>query len=186
MQSSRLGRWLPAMGLVVGLIFMAAAVALGQASESGSPPAAAQEPGARGSPDWRDGEGGHRGFMGRFAGMAPEARCKERFAREAGFLAYLGAKLDLTAAQQPLWDTYHKAMLDAAGKQRQTCLENSMGPDSHPTALERRDRMQKLLQARLDGLQSTRAPLEALYQSLSPEQRHFVDHPFPQWAGRGR
>ena len=186
MQLSRLGRWLPAMGLVFGLIFMAAAVALGQGSESGVPPAPGQEPGPRGSADWRDGAGRHHGFRGPFARMAPEARCKERFAHEAGFLAYLGAELDLTAAQQSLWDTYHKAMLDAAGKQRQTCLENSMGPDSHPTALERRDRMQKLLQARLDGLQSTRPPLEALYQSLSPEQRHFVDHPFPQRTEHGR
>ena len=184
MQSSNLGRWLTAMGLVVGLIFMAAAMALGQGS--GAPPAAAQEPGARGSVDWRNGDGGHRGFRGPFAGLAPEARCKERFAREAGFLAYLAAELDLTAQQQPVWDTYHKAMLDAAEKQRQTCLENKLGPDSHPTALERRDHLQKLLQARLDGLQSTRAPLEALYQSLSPEQRHLVDRPFPEWNQRGR
>jgi hypothetical protein len=159
-------------------------MALGQGS--GAPSAAAQEPGASGSADWRDGDGGHRGFRAPFAGLAPEARCKERFAREAGFLAYLGAELDLTAQQQPVWDTYHKAMLDAAEKQRQTCLENSLGPDSHSTALERRDHLQKLLQARLDGLQSTRAPLEALYQSLLPEQRHLLDRPFPQWAERGR
>jgi hypothetical protein len=186
MRSSKVGRWLPAIGLVVGLIFMAAAVALGQGSESGARPTAAQEPGAHGSADWREGHGGHRGFRGPFAEMAPEARCKERFAREAGFLAYLGAKLDLTAQQQTLWDTYQKAMLDAATKQRQTCLENSLGPESHSTALERRDHLQKLLQARLDGLQSTHAPLEALYQSLSPEQRHLLDRPFPQWAERGR
>lgn len=179
MHSSKVGRWIPALALVAGLICMATAVALGQVSDEGAPPAA-QDPGARGPQGWRGEDGGHRRFAGRFERMAPEARCKERFAREAGFLAYLGAKLDLTAAQQPLWNTYHQGMLDAAGKQRQTCLENSPGPDPHPTALERRDRLQKLLQARLDGLQSTRAPLEALYQSLSPEQRHLVDRPFPR------
>ena len=183
MQSHKVGRRLPAIGLVVGLMFMTAAVALGQGSESGARPA---EPGAHGSADRREGDRGHRGFREPFAEMAPEARCKERFAREAGSLAYLGAKLDLTAQQQPLWDTYQKAMLDAATKQRQTCLENSLGPEPHSTALERRDHLQKLLQARLDGLQSTRAALEALYQSLSPEQRHLVDRPFPQWAERGR
>jgi hypothetical protein len=114
--------------------------------------------------------------------MTPEAACKERFAHEAGFLAYLGAKLDLTAPLQPLWDTYHQAMLDAAGKQRQTCLENVMALGSHLTALERRDRGQKILQARLDGLQSSRPSLEALYQSLSPEQQHLMDRPFMGWS----
>jgi hypothetical protein len=107
--------------------------------------------------------------MGRFAGFGSERFCKERFAREAGFLAYIGAKLDLNAQQQPLWGTYHQAMMDAAGKQRQACVENILPPGSHLTVLERRDRAQKMLQARPDRLQATRPSLEALYQSLSPE-----------------
>ena len=115
--------------------------------------------------------------MGRFAGFGSERFCKERFARKAGFLAYIGAKLDLNAEQQPLWDTYHRAMMDAAGKQRQSCLENVLPPEMHLTVLERRDRLQKMLQARLDRLQATRPSLEALYQSLAPEQRRLMDRP---------
>ena len=115
--------------------------------------------------------------MGRFAGFGLERFCKERFARDGGFLAYIGAKLDLNTQQQPLWDTYHRAMMDAAGKQRQSCLENVLPPETHLTVLQRRDRLQKMLQARLDRLQATRPPLETLYQSLSPEQRQAMDRP---------
>jgi hypothetical protein len=110
--------------------------------------------------------------------MTPEQICRERFARLSGHLAYLGAELDLNAQQQPLWDVYQRAMLDAAGKGRQVCVENMMSPGSNLTALERRDRFQKMLEARLEFLRSTRQPLEALYQSLSPEQRRLVDRPF--------
>jgi hypothetical protein len=110
--------------------------------------------------------------------MTPEQICRERFARLSGHLAYLGAELDLNAQQQPLWDAYQRAMLDAAGKGRQVCVENMMSPGSNLTVLERRERFQKMLEARLEFLRSTRQPLEALYQSLSPEQRRLVDRPF--------
>jgi LTXXQ motif family protein len=183
-----LDRWLPALGLVAGLLLMAAAAVSQESQSSGAPaePTTTAQPDAPRHGDWRAGAGRrqHFGGGGRFVGMSHEAFCKERFARKAGFLAYLGAELDLTAAQQPLWDAYHQAMMDAANKQRQACLDNIMTPDSHLTSLERRDRLQRLLQARLDGLQSTRASLEALYQSLSPEQRQQIDRPFQGWARR--
>jgi hypothetical protein len=118
--------------------------------------------------------------------MGREQACKERYAREAGFLAYLGAKLDLNPQQQPLWNQYYQAMLDAAGKLRQVCLENANVPPQGLTALARRDRMEKFLTARLDFLHSTRQPLEALYQSLTPEQRALLDHPFQQEQRGGR
>jgi len=180
MRTRKLERWLPTAVLCVGLFFMAAAVALGQGSPSSggevaSPPFQ-QDRNPAGHAHWRGGEGER--FRALLARMEPESRCKERFAREAGFLAYIGARLELTAPQQPLWDAYHKAMMDAAGKQRQTCLENVIHPGSPLTALERRDRLQKILQARLDGLQSTRPALDALYQALSQEQRQVVDSPF--------
>ena len=73
--------------------------------------------------------------------------------------------------------------MDAAQKQRQACIENAVTPGAPVTALERRDRLQKILQARLDGLQSTRPQLEALYRSLSPEQRQVVDRPFHRPGG---
>ena len=115
MRSLKLERWLPTLGLFVGLLFMAVAVALGQGSAPPAPAAApsanTQEPGAPDFANWHVGDRRHERFRGTFARVAPEAVCKERFAREVGFLAYLGAKLDLTASQQPLWDAYHRAML---------------------------------------------------------------------------
>jgi hypothetical protein len=163
---------------MAGICLMtAAAVAQGQPDAAPAMPATASagrdadapRPGPHG------GWGRHENGGGRSEGR--ETMCKEGYAREAGFLAYLGAKLDLTAPQQPLWDNYHQAMLDGAAKLRQACLENAGPPPSPPTALTRRDRMEKFLTARLDFLHATRPPLEALYQALSPEQRAILDRP---------
>jgi hypothetical protein len=121
------------------------------------------------------GRGGWHHHGGGFGGVPPANMCKEAFARRAGFQAYLGAKLDLTAQQQPLWDAFQQATMKSAANWRQVCLDNSAVPQDGLTALERRDRTEKLLSARLDGLRATRPPLEALYQSLTPEQRALID-----------
>lgn len=175
-------RWLPGLGLALGLSLMAvAAVAQGQpapgeASPPAAPPFAAAGSGGDGPPRSHGGWDRRRHGWG-FPPMAREQMCKESYAREAGFLAYLGAKLELTGPEQPLWDTYHQAMLVGAAKLRQSCLDDTSSPQSSPTALERRDRIEKSLTARLDFWRATRPPLEALYQSLSPEQRALLDHP---------
>ncbi len=109
--------------------------------------------------------------------MNPKQICTERYAREAGFLAYLGVKIDLTAQQQPLWEKYHQAMLDSFGKVRDVCVANKSAPRWDLTALQLRDRMEKSLTAKLDALHATRPALEALYQALSPQQRELLDHP---------
>jgi hypothetical protein len=121
------------------------------------------------------GHGGWHRHGGGFGGMIPADLCKEAYARRAGFQAYLGAKLELTAQQQPLWDAYQQSMMKSAANWRQVCIDNAATPPDELTALERRDHMEKLLTARLDGLRATRPPLEALYQSLTPEQRTIVD-----------
>jgi hypothetical protein len=121
-----------------------------------------------------DGMGWHH-HGGGFGGVIPSDMCKEAYARRAGFQAYLGAKLELTAQQQPLWDAFQLATMKSAANWRQVCLDNAVTPPEELTALERRDHMEKLLTARLDGLRATRPPLEALYQSLTPEQRTIVD-----------
>jgi hypothetical protein len=190
-------RWLPALGVVVGLSLMAAAaVAQDQPDAApGAPPTAGSGAGSEAGSD--------RGFAGRpgphggwdrhgrddRGGVRPMDRqqvCKEGYAHEAGFLAYLGAKLELTAPQQPLWNTYHQAMLDSSAKLRQVCLDNASTSQESRTALERRDRMEKFLTARLDFLHATRPPLDALYQSLSPEQRALLDRPHHRGPRHGR
>jgi hypothetical protein len=43
-------------------------------------------------------------------------------------------------------------------------------------ALERNARMQKMLETKLAEMRSERPALEALYQSLTPEQKQVFDH----------
>ena len=170
------GRWLPALGVAIGASLMMAAVALAQPANPVAPPDVAAGPGDEGqSPMARGWDRSGRGW--RFRRMDPEQMCKQRFAREAGFLAYIGALLELTTQQEPLWDKYHQAMLDGATKLRQACLDNLAEPPSGQTALQRRDRMEKMLTARLDALHATRPALDALYQSLTSEQRALLDRP---------
>jgi LTXXQ motif family protein len=163
---------------VASMLVFVTPAAFGQEAPSPSEPSESATP-ESGPPGWpHRGMGERPHFMGQRERMTPDQFCRDRFARLSGYLAYLGVELNLNADQQPLWDAYQKATLEAAGKGRQVCVENMMIPGSHLTVLERRDRFQKMLQARLDFLQSTRQPLEALYQSLSPEQRRLVDRPF--------
>lgn len=169
--------WLPAVALVAGATLMLAAVAFAQpatppaSSDNAAPSMSANE---HPQPDegWRE----HGSGWG-FRHMNPKEICGERYAREAGFLAYLGAKLDLTPQQQPLWDKYQQGMLTNFAKLRDICVANRGSTHWDETALQRRDRMEKMLTAKLDVLRATRPALDALYQTLSPEQRAVVNHP---------
>jgi hypothetical protein len=62
-------------------------------------------------------------------------------------------------------------------QERQICA--SLKPGAEPSVLERMDRMQQLLQTRLNGLQAARPAVQALYQSLTPEQQAILNHPHP-------
>jgi LTXXQ motif family protein len=173
--------WLPGLGVVVGLSLMAAAVfAQGQqgAAATETPAAAAPQPDGHGF-QGRGGDG-WRGHRHMFVLMRPEEFCRERYARRVGFLAYLEAKLDLTDTQKPLWIKYQQASLDVAQKQHQGCLQNAGTNWREMSVLDRRQRMEQFLKARLDGLQETDPPLQALYQALTPDQHKVLDNPRPR------
>jgi hypothetical protein len=106
----------------------------------------------------------------------PQERCVDRLARRAARRAYVETKLNLTAEQRPLWDKVQSGAQAEEQKERQLCA--SLKPGTDQTLLDRMDRMQQFLSARLDGLQSTKPSVQALYQSLTPEQRAILDHPF--------
>jgi len=185
--------WLPALGMALGLSLMGAAVfAQGQQTGAG---ASSETPRVDASRDDGQrfpggGDGWHHGhsMFGRhmFEAMRPEEFCRERYARRAGALAYVEAKLDLTDAQRPLWDKYQQASLDVAQKLRQSCLANAGTHWWDLSMLDRRQRIEQLLKGRLDGLQQTDPPLQALYQALTPEQRKIMDHPRPRHDGGWR
>jgi hypothetical protein len=152
---------------------------------------------AQASPD-QEGMGGMenmRGRMGAHDGMgpighmhgmmihrSPKERCEERLARRAGVIAYTVAKLNLTAEQKPLWDKLNGIIQSAADRERQLCgsLPTQPGPQAQGTILDRMGRREQFLSARLQALQQARPALEALYNSLTPDQKAIIDHPFRQ------
>jgi hypothetical protein len=135
---------------------------------------------------WARGRGGWgmRGWpmmrrgMWRSAAMRgdPQQRCIDRLAWRAARRAYVEAELDLTAEQRPLWDKLQNIAQAEQQKERQRCQQ--LKPGEQSTALDRMDRAQQSLSARLDALQSAKPAVQALYQSLTPEQKAIFDHPF--------
>ena len=126
-----------------------------------------------------DGPGMHGGpMMMRHIIMRrnPQERCEERLAWRAAMRAYAEAKLNLTAEQRPLWDKVQSAAQAEEQKERQLCTALKPGADA--TLLDRMNRMQQFLSTRLEGLQSAKPSVQALYQALTPEQRAMLDHPF--------
>ena len=100
----------------------------------------------------------------------------DRLARHAARLAYVETKLNLTAQQQPLWDKVQSAAQSEEQKERQLCSSLKRGSES--TMLDRMDRMQQFLSARPEALQAAKPAVQALYQSLTPEQQAILNHPF--------
>jgi len=116
--------------------------------------------------------------MWRHAAMRrdPQQWCIDRLAWRAARRAYIEAELGLTADQRPLWDKLQS--IAQAEQQKERLLCQQLKPGEQLTALDRMDRAQKLLSAKLDAVQSAKPALQALYQSLTPEQRAIMDHPF--------
>jgi hypothetical protein len=135
-----------------------------------------------GEGDRGDREGGRwpmmRGMMHRMQGMMrrdPQQWCLDRLAHGAARRAYIGVKLNLTPEQQPLWDKVQSAAQAEEQQERQLCT--SLKPGAEPTLLDRMDRMQQFLQARLTGLQNAKPAVQALYQALTPEQQAILNSP---------
>jgi hypothetical protein len=125
--------------------------------------------------------GAFHGWMMRHWGRAdfsPRQSCIERIARHAGFVAYMGARLGLTAEQKPLWDKVVAATQTAQDNQRQACAALKPASDDQVTLLDRMQQREQMLSARLQGLQQTEPAVRALYQALTPEQKTLLDHPF--------
>jgi hypothetical protein len=103
--------------------------------------------------------------------------CTERYARIAGRLAYLQAKLELTADQRSLWDKWRDAVISGADQQRALCRQSPFRRGAHPTIVERQAHFGQITAARAQALQVAQPALEALYQALNPEQREVLDRP---------
>ena len=145
-------------------------------------------PGMMGGPR---GERDDMGNMRRFRGMrermmpgvmhgmmhsSPQQRCEERVAQQAAMIAYTATKLKLTAEQKPLWDKLDATLTAAREKEQQRC--DALMPRSErqrASVLDRLDRAEQRLSARLDTLHQVRPALQQLYQGLTPEQKATID-----------
>jgi hypothetical protein len=117
----------------------------------------------------------HRHFVSMGDPAFIKKMCVEHFARSVGRLAYLEAKLQLSAEQQPLWNKWAEATSAGSTTLRDDCLAAVPAEDTPKTALDRDSLVEKLLTDKLDALKTARPALEALYQSLTPEQRMAFD-----------
>jgi LTXXQ motif family protein len=162
---------------------VAAPVVTGLAQNANPPAAPEAAPPAGGGapmPMMRGGPMMHRMWMRR-AGMGagnPQERCIDRLARRAAHRAYVETKLDLTAAQRPLWDRVETVAQQEEQQQRRLCATLPTTRSTTTTVVERMDRMQQFLAARLAGLRAAEPAVSALYQALTPAQRTILDHPF--------
>jgi LTXXQ motif family protein len=121
---------------------------------------------------WSNREAWRRGMMR----WNPQQRCIDRLAWRAAHRAYVETELNLTSEQRPLWDKLQGIAQSEQQRERQLC--NQIKPREEMTMLDRLDRAQQFLSARLDALQAAKPAVQALYQSLTPEQRAIFDRPF--------
>jgi hypothetical protein len=102
--------------------------------------------------------------------------CKERYAHAAGRMAYLQASLGITDAQRGAFEQWRDTVLSAAKSHSDSCLAHQPIQGQMHDALERNARMEKMLETKLAELKSERPALEALYSSLTPDQKKLFDH----------
>ena len=123
-------------------------------------------------------EGGTRSEM-RDVMMEPrrEQICNDLYARKAGELAFLEAKLSLKANQAPLFARWKQASLDVAKQHETDCTTHR--PEARGRRLTVVDRLsleEDLLKRRLADIQAERPALAALYGTLSPAQKEELSH----------
>jgi hypothetical protein len=109
--------------------------------------------------------------------------CADMQARQAARFAFIETRLNLTAAQKPLFDRW-KATVQSQGAARQAdCAKPRPTRDANaarPTLPERTARMEQRLKTRLASLEAIQGPQEALYNALTPEQKPLFEN-----MGRG-
>lgn len=107
--------------------------------------------------------------------FSPQKACLNKNARAIGHRAYLKARLDLTPQQLPLWTAFEKASDDASAKQKARCATLPAEMKERPNLTDRMNRREEAMKARLESLQAVKPSLNALYASLTPEQKEMMD-----------
>jgi LTXXQ motif family protein len=88
-------------------------------------------------------------------------------------LAFIKADLDITEAQLPQWDAYAEAV--RSRQKTMSAMHEDMKNAKDKDALERMDTRIKSMETLLEGLRALQGPAQALYASLSDEQKKRAD-----------
>ncbi len=126
--------------------------------------AAATEPGAGPPP---------RGMEHRMM-RQPGQFCQDMYAHKAGEMAFLEAKLQLNASQQPLFARWKTVGLDIAKRHEGDCsgrVQKARASGQRPDMMQRLDREEDRLKTRLADIQAERPTLDALYGALDATQK---------------
>jgi LTXXQ motif family protein len=115
---------------------------------------------------------GRFGF-GRPPGPLPSPRnaCEERVNRLMAVTAYLKSKMHLQAEQKIAWQKIEQAAEPNVEKIRDLCGQLPSQTAQPPNVLELVDLGAKHMAARAELLHAVQAPLQALYETLTPDQR---------------
>lgn len=123
--------------------------------------------------------GGMGPGMGRGMGMGSPARhaemCKNHYAHAVGKLAEVEVRLNLTAAQKPLFNRWKDLKLAQAKAFSAKCEDfKPLGPDA--SLIDHRERQMARLEQHLADLKAETPSFDALVKTLSPEQQKVLRH----------
>lgn len=104
--------------------------------------------------------------------------CDDRYASEVGRMAYLGARLQLSDAERPLFDHWKDVTLDSAKRRASDCNSRTAAPDQdRANPVDRMGREEDMLKQRIADLDAERPVFAALYAALTPDQRELLSPP---------
>ena len=100
--------------------------------------------------------------------------CEDQEARLAGKLAYAEKKLNITDQQRAAWTKFADAARSSLKPTQDLCVKFKDAPP--PAALPQRlERVEQMMQAHLQQIQTIRPALTDLYGQLTPEQQKQAD-----------
>ncbi len=118
--------------------------------------------------------------------MRAERRAAREAGREArleGRLAFMRNRLGITDAQAPLWDAFAESHRNNMFERVEARPEPRDPDAERPSLIERLERQQASLAARVDQLDATAIALVPLYNALDNEQREIADRVFRHLEG---
>jgi LTXXQ motif family protein len=135
---------------------------------------------------------GPYGMMG-YGAMGPwmmgrmelgQTMCSAMASHIEGRLAYIKAELKITAAQDPLWNSYAAAGRDNANTMLAHCTTMMSQRGASSVSLpDRLDQHELLMAAQLDAMRAMNKALKPLYGALSDTQKKSADQIF--WGPMG-